>query len=362
MAAFAAHQVTVLPQWHWLDSLLKEQRIFEGEVIGFGSKGDPLAKTSEGKIVVLAGSALAKGAWVMFQVTGQTRNVDFGKVFKLTSDGLYRIISRDMLGRIGTSLDSVKERIHKCPARPDEDGFNKLSELLTALEGVRELALRLRAGHRKKSLDRIIAYRKMLLNESGVNLIFELLSREEEMEIRESCQGNEHRVALALSAPGLLRYQAHEALKAGLFAGEDLRMCVEIQEKLRDEPYSLDTALELAELKWRTERVYPVAKSYMEKMDALYARFQIRAREVSSVIAEDRICSVEDMRRTFQQAFSDAYVATELRQVFQSLDEYHSLRAGLAELRSVLGDEKSMAAESALQPYLDKRWCVPLDV
>ena len=57
-----------------------------------------------------------------------------------------------------------------------------------------------------------------------------------------------------------------------------------------------------------------------------------------------------------RQTFSDEYIATELRHVFGSPDEYCGLRAGLAELRSVLGDEKSIDAESALQPYLDKRW------
>ena len=362
LAAVAAHQVSILPQWHWLDSLLKEQRIFEGEVVGFGSKGDPLAKTSEGKIVVLAGSALTKDSKVALQVTGQGRNVNFGKVFEFTSDSLYQIVRRDILGRIRISLDSVKQRIPECLVHPVEEGFTKLSDLLTRLEEIRGLASRLRAEDREKVLDRILAYRKKLLSEVGVSLIFELLSREEETDIRESCQGDEQRTALALSAPGILRHKAHEALKAELFAGEDLRKCVEIQQKLKAGPYSLDTDLELAGLKWRTEKVYPASERYMEKIEALYTRFYERAQKVAYVIAEDRICGIEDIRRTFRQAFSDVYIATELRQVFQSMDEYRSLRADLAELRSVLGDEKSLAAESALQPYLEKRWQATLNV
>ena len=54
--AFAARIRMVLPQWYWVDSELRERGVVEGEVFGFGSKGDPIVRTAEGRVVALKGA------------------------------------------------------------------------------------------------------------------------------------------------------------------------------------------------------------------------------------------------------------------------------------------------------------------
>ena len=58
----------MLPLWQQLNRALINSKITEGEVFGFGKKGDPLVRTPEGIIVALRGSELEKGNKVRFVV------------------------------------------------------------------------------------------------------------------------------------------------------------------------------------------------------------------------------------------------------------------------------------------------------
>lgn len=355
-AAFSNDIVTLLPEWHWLDSIFKEQYVFDGEVVSFGSKGDPLVKTSHDKVVVLMDSSPARGTKVKLEIIRQGRKVDYGRVFELTPDNLYRIISQNTLNKIALSLEHVEDGISSYSPHAAEDRLSSLSELLTVLHEVREMAIRLRKEEREKALLRVMEYRKRLLRLRGADLVFELLSQKEETEILELYQGDEQQLAISLSAPGLLCYRAYQTLKTDIFAGKELRQVVEIRKKMENEPQSLEIALELAELKWRTESVYPIAMDYIRGMDELYHRFRETVMKVALAIAEEEIYHAEDIREKMERQFSDEYISTQLREVFRNREEFYHLRGGMAELKAVMGDDKSIAVESALKPYLDKYW------
>lgn len=346
---------TILPEWHRLNSLLKQEGLEEGQVVGFGSKSDPLVRTSEGRTIVLTHCALTQGQWVRFKVVAKTREVDFGQVVELTPDYLYQIIKQEILVRIRVSLDTVRECLITHQTDSCKDKLADLSCLLTELEGVRELASKLQVADRERVVDRVLAYRRRLLDEHGVNLIFDFLSQKEEKEIRQSCQGDEERLALALLEPGLLNHGAHQALKTDLFVGEELRKYVDIQQVLRSKPDDIDIAMELMELKLKTEKAYPLAKEYVKKMNTFFARLHGVARKVCLSMAEERICSVHDIQSAIEKAFSDATISGELRKSFSNAEEFYSLRSGLAEIRTILDDYVNPTSEARIQNYLNHR-------
>ena len=351
-SAFTIRAQTTLPQWHWLDSELKKQGITEGEVIGFGGKGDPLARTKEGRVVVIRGAELKEGEKARFQVVAEGEKVDFGRVFEFSPDFFYFMLSRETRERVRNSLSSIREYLDNQPVGVDEDGLTQLSEILKEIEGVRELAPQLREEERDRIIGRVVAYRGRLLRDSGVKMAFEFFSREEERAIGEACQGDEKKKASALSAPGLFRYQAYQALKAELFAGEELKEYGEIVDKMEKALDSMNSALELMDFQAGIKGAHPSAKRYFEKMDRLFERLSRRARQVALAVAEDRICDKQDILSAIEQAFSFEALCSELRRVFRSPDEFFALRGALLELRAKLGDADGISAEAALKPYL----------
>ena len=345
--AFDNRARIVLPEWCWLSVLLKQQGIEEGQVVSFGSKGDPLVRTAEGKIVILTCCDLTQGKRVKFKIQVKGEKVDFGTVVELTPDYFYHIVARDTIARIRTEFNAVKERVANRVAYSHEERLTELSELLTRLEKLRELTLMLRAEEQERILGRVFAYRKRLLSDYSIGLVFGFLSHKEESEIRESCQGDEKRIALILSVPGLFNRRALDELKKELFAGEELRRCAEIRQKLKNKPDDIDMAMELMELRLRTENIYPLVRKYIQKMNVFHRKLSEKAEYFTLTVARERICSVQEIQSAIEKAFSSSAISLELRGVFHSQGEYFSLRAALIELRAILGCQESLSTECA---------------
>src|SRR4030042_34854 len=82
-SAFASRSKSVLPQWHWVNEQLLKQKVMEGRVIGKGTRGDPLVRSPEGRIVVIRdGPNLKEGDKVRFRVTSEGQKIDFGVIFE----------------------------------------------------------------------------------------------------------------------------------------------------------------------------------------------------------------------------------------------------------------------------------------
>ncbi len=353
-AAFAIRASITLPQWYWLDSQLKEAGVMEGEVFGFGTLGDPLVRTREGRVVVIRGNTLEKGAKIRFKVVTEGPKLDFGRLIELTPEYFSSLLNREARTGIKKSFDAVEECLKNRSIELNESGLSQLSELLKGLEEARELANKLEAVEREATVARILAYRKRLLNEYGVKLAFEFMSREETREIVEACQGDGQQVASALAASGFFRYQAHQALRARLLTGEGLKGYSEILKNLESKVDSMDAALELMEFQSGVEKVSPSAKAYLERIDRLFDRLNRKAREVALAIAEGRISS-QDINSAIREAFSGAALGVELRRTFRSAGEFAALRGALADLMTMLGDSAGIAAESAIKPYLTRK-------
>lgn len=339
----------LLPQWYRLDLQLREQKIMEGQVCGLGKKGDPLVKTPEGRVVVVRGTNLKEGERVTFKVVAEGEKLSFGRQFELTGDYLYLLLNREKRARIKSLFDSIGERLrdHEGKSSPAE-----LNELLAELDNATEEVGGLRDAEKERALAMIRSYRQRLVRDSCLKLSFEFISGEEEREIREICQGNGEETARALSAPGLFRRETHDSLKAELFAGEEIRGYPEMLKSLESKLDSMNAALELIEFKSRVEKVSPLAKQYLEKMDRLFQRLSRRAQQVAFSLAEKEIHSIEDVHSTIGEAFSGANLRYELRNIFRNPEEFFALRGALTELRAIVGDRSHVAAESAVKPYL----------
>jgi hypothetical protein len=86
--AISHHTITILPEWHRLNSLLHQEGIKEGEVVVFGTMGDPLVRASEVKTNIMPNCALQFGQRVKFEVVTRSREIAFGQLVELTSDCL----------------------------------------------------------------------------------------------------------------------------------------------------------------------------------------------------------------------------------------------------------------------------------
>ncbi|MEW6034553.1 MAG: hypothetical protein AB1603_06840 [Chloroflexota bacterium] len=354
-AAFMLSASTILPHWHSLDSQLKAQGIMEGEVFALGSKGDPLVRTPEGRVVVVSGSAAKEGAKAKFRVVTRGEKLDFGRAVELTPDYFYLLMTQDTRQQIGRTFDRVEEHLKGRPGRSPEGGLAAVSELLRELEGARELTAKLQAAERERLLGRLQGYRRRLLGECILKLALDFLSGEEEREVTGCCNGDEQLAARALSAPGLFRLQAHQTLKMHLLAGEEPRGYSQAIRNLEERLDSMDAALKLMEFKSGVEEVYPLVRRYLEKMDMVFERLQRKAMELARAMSEDRVCSAEDIGSAVKGAFSSTVLSSELRRAFRSAEDFHTLRGAVVKLRAMLGDGETMTAESAIRPYLSQK-------
>lgn len=354
-ATFALRVATNLPQWHWLNSELKKQKIMEGAVFGRGTKGDPLVRTAEGRVVVIRGATLKEGDKVRFKVIVEGEKLDFGKVLELTPDLFYYILTRDTRERIENCFAAIRERLSKNFGGTDENSPGELTQLLRELENIRELTAKLGAEERERIMARVMAYRKSLLKASVTYLAFQFLSQQEEKELKESCPGDEQQLSIALSALGLFRYQTHKEIKAELFSGKKLKGYDEIVNNLENNLESMEAALKLLEFKTRVKEAYPLAQRYLQKMDRFFQGLDEKATQVAlSLAGGNKLCSTEDIYAAVRDAFSSESLRSELRKAFRSSEEFFTLRGALLELRAKLGGAESTGAEAALRPYLQR--------
>ncbi|MBI4286231.1 MAG: hypothetical protein HY670_10125 [Chloroflexi bacterium] len=353
--AFTMRLSGALPKWHWLDTMIKEQKVWEGEVFGFGTKGDPLVRTPAGRVVVVRGATLEKGARVRFKVVAEGEKIDFGRVFELTPDFFYFLLNQETIARIRSAIDTIEERVKAQSVTPGEDGLAEMSAVLKELEDIREMSRTLQTVEREKLESRITAHRRRLLGDRGARLATEFMAKEEEREIAETCAGDHDKAAKALAVPGLFRQPAHEALKAQLFAGEELKGYAEALAGLESRLDSMDAALKLMEFKSGVDDLRPQVRSYIEKMDRLFDRLQRKARSVAFAMAEDKVSQVGDVMQSIKNAFSGEALAAELGRVFRSPGEFFALRETLTKLRALLGDSTIQASEAAIRPYLNRK-------
>ena len=353
-AAFAVRVQASLPQWYWVDSELRNRLVMEGEVFGLGSKGDPLVRTPEGKVVVIEGTKLEPGEKIRFRVVTEGEKLNFGRVFELNGSSFYQILNEEARQGIRKSLASLREHVENYLGDTDKGSLSRLSELLTELEDVRELAASLQAEEKTGITTRLLGYRKRLLRASLAGLVLDFLARQEEREIAESCAGDEESLARALAAPGIFRRQAHEALKAELTSGEKPVGYSETVAELEGNVDSMDAALALLDFKAKIEQSSPTAERYLERIDRLFVRLVSRTNEVASHLAEDTIHDSAAIETAISDAFSDQSLSAELKRVFRSPEEFFTQRAALVKLRVMLGKAESDAAEAALKHYLSR--------
>ena len=352
LSAFDLATKRILPLWHQINSELQKRKVMEGEVFGFGSKGDPLVKTPEGRIVVLRDSRLKEGERVRFKVVSEGEKIGFGKVFELTPDSLYFIFTQDVRERLRNSLNLAKDRFKACLESLNEGQLPDLKEPLKGLEEVEKLASELHGEERERIIGQVLGYRKRLLKAAGTKLMFDLISQEEEKEIENFYQHEQEQKTKALSAPGLFRRHTFEAVKRELFIGDKLQRYSEVLKEMEERLDSMDSALELLEFKSRIKEAYPKAKRYLEKMDQLFDSLVKKTKQVTDSLAEKGVSEPEEIRSAIKDAFSEKTLLAEFRKVFRSAEEFFALRGALLELRKRVGNPDSSLSEAAIRPYL----------
>lgn len=348
-SAFDSRSRTMIPQWYGIEDELKKIKIMSGKVSGVGSKGDPVVKTSEGRIVVLAGATLKEGDKVRFIVVSEGDKVDFGSVFELTPDTFYSILTQDKRDEVRNSFNSIREKVDSYLRNRGEKQISELSQLLKELESFREFASQLTGEEKERNLVWVTTQRNRLLKVSIAKLVFDFLSKQEEREIEKLCQGDPQQVARAMSVPGLLRSQSHLALKAQLLAGEKPKGYSELVDKLQKDMGSMDSALKLMDFEAKIDEAYPAVRRYLERMDRFFQKLTQKANQLADSLSASKEC---DIQHVIEEAFSGQALSAELKQVFRSPEEFFSLRRSLAELRARLGEAESIPAEAALEPYL----------
>jgi hypothetical protein len=351
--ALTARSQTILPHWHWLNEQLKKQKIMEGKVAGFGSKGDPLAKTPEGRIIVVRGATLKEGDRVRFKVVAEGEKLDFGRVLELSPDTFYFILTQDTRERVMNTLNSIRDRIDSYRRGEMESTLSELSQVLSELKDVSELATKLRGQEKERILARIQADRTRLLKASVIKLVFDFIAKREEREIIDPSQGNQEQIARALSAPGLFRHQAHLSLKAELLSGDKPKGYPEIVDQLENNLDSMETALQLMDFKTKIEGVYPLAKRYLERMDLFFERLNRKATDLAFTLGRN-ISDMPQIQSSIEVAFSLEALGAELRRAFRSPGEFFNQRGAVNELRLKLGNTEASRAEAAIEPYLHR--------
>lgn len=354
-AAYARRLSSDVPAWHRISSLLKEKGVAQGEVYVLGKKGDPLVRSPEGRLVVVAGSKAQPGEKVLYRVEAKGEKLDFGREAKLDADFFYVLLNGDMLDAFRKSLDETEAHIKAVFTQPGKLNVQELSQLLTELEGVRSSIERLRESERGKYVARVRALRRRLLDDWVARSIFDFVASEEENDISLLCAADEGAKQRAMSAPGLFRRQSHEALKSELISGGEVRGYSDALAAMEKDLDSMDAALKLMEFKSGVDEMVPLAKTYIERMDHLFDNIGRRSRRVSATIAENGIHSADEIDAAIREEFSGPALCYELRAAFRNAREFQETREALVKLRTMLGLKESNALELAIKPYLAKK-------
>lgn len=353
--AFELATQRILPVWHQLHqqlhSGLAERKIMEGEVFGFGRKGDPLVKTPEGVIVVLNGLKAEEGERVRFRVVQETETLSFGRVFELNPQFFYLLMTQEARQKIEDSLAVIGDRLETSPEPLNEVSLSELGELLHKLEDIGKLSSPFRAGERERIAAQVLRYRKGLLYGAGIRIMFEFISRQEEKDIDNFYQDGYEEKATALLAVGLFRRHTYEAAK-GLLLSDKPEGYEQVMSEMEDKIDSMDSAMKLLEFRSAVDDVYPRAKRYLGKMGGLFDRLAERAKRVTEALSQKGVADPEEIELAIKKAFSEETLFVELRKAFGSSKEFLSLRGALAELNRKLGNQESTSAEAAFRPYL----------
>ncbi|MDO8473286.1 MAG: hypothetical protein Q7T05_05645 [Dehalococcoidia bacterium] len=351
-AAFARRIDTDLPAWHKINALLKEKGASEGVVYATGKKGDPLVRSADGRLVVVAGSKALPGSKVLYRVETKSEKMDFAREVQLDADYFYMLLNGDTLDAIRKSLDALDARLKAFAEMNGQDSVSELAQLLKELNDVRESAEQLRASEKGKYLSRIQILRRKLLADWVARSIFDFLSREEEKEITQACNQDEHSLSSAMSAPGLFRRKSHEGLKAELFAGKELRGYTDALNEMEKGLDSMNAAIQLMEFKAGIEEMVPLAQRYVERMDILFDNLNRKSRRVALAMSENGSFAEADIDSAIRSEFSGPALCSDLRAAFRSPDDFYAMREAVAKLRSMMGNKECTTVESAIKPYL----------
>jgi hypothetical protein len=140
-------------------------------------------------------------------------------------------------------------------------------------------------------------------------------------------------------------------LKAELLSGEKPKGYPEIVDRLEKSLDSMETALQLMDFKNRIEKVYPLAKRYLEGMDLFFERLNRKAMDLAFTLGEN-VGDAPQIESSIEAAFSLEALGAELRRAFRSPEEFLNLRGAVNELRLRLGNAEASRAEAAIEPYL----------
>ena len=354
--AFDGAVERMLPAWYEVEQRLQagyaKWKVMEGEVFGFGKKGDPLVRTPEGVIVVLKGSGLQAGDRTRFRVLQEAEKMSFGRVFELTRQSFYTVMTQETHDKIQALVDEVDARVGGVSGPVDEVPPSELAELLQRLEEIRKLAASLRAREKDAALAKVVRYRQRLLSGVGKSIVFDLISKREEVEIGSFYPDGGEEKASAMSALGLFRPRGYDEVGKKLLPDSEPEKYQEMLENMKEQVDSMDRAMEFLEFKSAMDDVYPKAKRYLERMDRFFNNLALRADRVTSALSRHDVVDVVELRSAIESAFSEQVVFAELRRAFRSSKELLSLRAALADVNRSLGDEESVVAETAFRPYL----------
>jgi len=342
----------ILPLWQQLNSELMKRKVMEGEVFGFGRKGDPLVKRPEGTIVVLPGAKLEEGERVRFRVVQEAEKLNFGRVLDLNPQSFYFLITQEAREQIRDSLALIRDRLQTSPEPLNEGSLSEIGELLQKLEEVKRLSSTLRTEERERVADQITKYRKGLLHGASIRLMSDFISQQEEREIEDFYQDSQEEKTKALLALGLFRRHTYEAARESLFLGDRPEGYTEVLSEMENKVDSMDSAIELLDAKSALDEVYPKAKGYFEKMDRLFENLVQRAKKIAAVLSSKEVVDPEEIHLTIENAFPEEILFLELRKAFRSSKELLSLRDAFTEMNRWLRNQEIVSSEAAFRPYL----------
>jgi hypothetical protein len=281
--------------------------------------------------------------------------MDFGRPFQLNADSFYYILNQEIHIKVRDALDAVHKRIDAYPGLTGDARLAELGELLKMLAEVKELAPKLMQNEKEMALNRAAFYRRRLMELTVETLVFDMVSAEEEREIKELYQGDETKLVGALASHGLLRRRAFQEFKESLFKGGELHGYTEMLGEMEKKLDTMSSALEFMDVKEGMDGLQPKAKQYLDRMGRFYSRLQVRASQLSRSLADDNATSAEQVLSKVRESFSEKAIGEELRRVFRSAQDFFDTRNAALELKAKLGDTDSAADEAAIKPYLRKK-------
>jgi len=342
----------ILPLWHQLNSELTKRNVMEGEVFGFGKKGDPLVKRPEGTIVVLPGAKLEEGERVRFRVVQEADKLNFGRILDLNPQSFYFLITQEAREQIRDTLALIRDRLQTSPQPWNEGALSEIGELLQKLEEVKRLSSTLRTEERERVAAQITRYRKGLLHGASIGLMSDFISQQEEREIEDFYQDSHEEKTKAMLALGLFRRHTYEAARESLFLGDRPEGYTEVLSEMENEVDSMDSAIELLDAKSALDEVYPKAKGYFERMDRLFESLVQRAERIAAALSNKEVVDPEEIHQAIENAFPEKLLFLELRKAFRSSKELLSLRSAFTEMNRWLRNQEIVSSEAAFRPYL----------